>query len=130
MTSDAFNYSWNVLDTSSTLSMIRLTDGTGAIGKSGIFTIKSSNVNSGTIVVLTPASGEVIAGGMKNYQITWTGTGITSKKTLDYSLDSGKTWTVIGSITSDVFTYNWSVPDTISTKAIVRVTDNNNLSKN
>jgi hypothetical protein len=125
-TSDLFSHNWNVPDTVASKAIIRITDGNNLVGLSGIFTISSSKLPGG-ITIIKPASGEMILGGTQNYTIVWSGTGITSGKTLEYSLDSGLTWKTIGTITSDVFTYNWNVPDTASKKAMVRITDQNNL---
>src|ERR1035437_11095382 len=59
--------------------------------------------------------------------ITWTGTGLNHIKTFAYSLDSGRTWITIGKDTTNGFTYLWNVPNTGSTKAIVRITDSNGV---
>jgi len=127
ITSDLFTHTWNVPDTVASKAIVRITDGNNLVGLSGVFTISSSKSGSGNLVIIKPASGEVLIGGTQNYQITWTGTGITSKKTLEYSLDSGLTWKLIDTITTDAFTTNWNVPDTASKKALVRITDQNNL---
>ena len=90
----------------------------------------SSNPTTSTtpsIVVTSPASGQVIVGGSPNFMINWSGTGIASQKTIDYSLDNGVTWTTIGSMNADVTYYSWNVPNVASTKAIVRITDANGL---
>ena len=80
------------------------------------------------IVVVTPSMNEVISGGTQNYQITWTGTGITTQKSFNYSLNNGSTWTPIGNLNADVNSYNWNVPNIPSTQALIRITDNNGLS--
>jgi hypothetical protein len=125
ITSDLFTHNWNVPDTVASKAIVRITDGNNLVGLSGVFTISSSK--SPAIIIVRPAVSEIIIGGTQNYQISWTGTGITSKKTLEYSLDSGLTWKLISTITSDVFTTTWNVPDTASKKTLVRVTDQNNL---
>ena len=120
--SDAFSFAWpNVPDTTSSTAQVRITDANGLTGKSGLFTIVSSKVSA--VVVIHPELGEVILAGTQNYQITWTGTGLTLGKTFELSLNGGLTWTTIGSISADVFTYSWNVPDTTSTQAIIRITD-------
>ncbi|MFI5265027.1 MAG: hypothetical protein ACHQM6_10970, partial [Candidatus Kapaibacterium sp.] len=81
----------------------------------------------GSITVVRPALNDTIVGGTKNYQITWAGSNINSQKSFDYSLDNGTTWKTIGSMTSDAFLYDWNVPDTFATQAIVRITDKNNV---
>jgi len=121
-TTNGFTYLWNVPDTVSTKAIVRITDSNNVTGMSGLFTIKSSK-----ITVLHPATAEMITGGTQNYQITWSGTGLTPKKTFYYSLDSGTTWRTIGTISANVFTYSWNVPDTFSTKAFIRITDSNNV---
>jgi hypothetical protein len=122
ITADTFAYGWNVPDTVSTRALIRITDKNGVTGKSGLFTIRSSK-----LVVVRPALGEIITGGTKNYQITWTGSSLTAQKTFEYSLDGGQTWKPIGTITADVFAFSWNVPDTSSTTALVRITDKNGV---
>ncbi len=118
---------WNVPDTNAPNSQIRVTDVNQVTGKSGIFSIFGSK--SPGIVVTRPVVGEVIMGGTQNYQITWTGNGIATHKTFEYSLDGGQTWKTIGTIDADVFNYSWNVPDTNSTGgAVVRITDQNGLS--
>ena len=82
--------------------------------------------NSNTVV--KPAVGDTVLSGAKNDTIKWSGTGIANVKTLQYSLDSGITWITIATINNDSCSYLWNVPDTASTKALVRVTDTNNLS--
>ncbi|MEO5928796.1 MAG: ice-binding family protein [Candidatus Kapaibacterium sp.] len=124
--SDAYLYNWNVPDTSSSNAVVRVTDKNNLSGKSGIFTITSSKPATGTIVVLTPAAGEVIAGGTRNYNITWTGVNIAAGKTFDYSLDGGATWHSIGAITGNQFNYTWAdVPNEATTQALVRISDAN-----
>ncbi len=121
LNSDLFAYGWNAPDTTSTRAFVRITDTTGITGMSGMFSIKARS-----LVIVRPAAGETILGGTPNYQITWTGFGLTSKKTFDYSLDGGQTWTLIGTISADVFAYAWlNVPDTTSPNAQVRITDSN-----
>jgi hypothetical protein len=121
-TTNGFTYIWNVPDTVSSKAMIRITDSNGITGKSGIFTIRSSG-----ITVITPASGALVTEGTQGYEVTWSGTGLTSKKTIALSLDSGATWTTIGTITANVFSYEWFVPDTVSTRAMIRITDSNGV---
>ena len=125
VTGDVFTYNWSVPDTASTKAVVRITDANNLIGKSGVFIISSTKPKPGTIVVLTPTPAEVVNAKMQNYQITWNGTGIASQKTFSYSLDGGLTWTTIGTMTADVFTYSWNVPDTASSNAMIRIIDAN-----
>jgi hypothetical protein len=83
--------------------------------------------NPGNIIVVRPAANDTIIGGTKNYQVTWSGTGINSVKTFEYSLDSGVTWTTIGTQVSDTYLYNWNVPDTVGDHSFLRIVDKNGL---
>lgn len=118
-----FTNGWDVPDTLSTKAMIRITDSANVVGLSKIFTI----LPTPKMTILTPGAGTNITGGTQNYQITWSGNGIAELKTFEYSLDSGATWTLIGGMATNGFAYAWNVPDTSSTKAMVRITDANNL---
>src|SRR5689334_9135776 len=80
---------------------------------------------AGSIVVVRPAAGDTLTGGTRNYQVTWSGTGINSVKTFEYSLDSGITWTTIGTQVSDSYLYNWNIPDTTGDHSLLRIVDKN-----
>ena len=100
ITANIFTYYWDVPDTTSTKAVFRITDANGLTGQSGIFSIEPYS----SLIVVHPESGEVIAEGLQNYQITWTGILLDPHKTIYLSLDSGQTWSSIGTISSDVFT--------------------------
>ncbi|MBC8124399.1 MAG: DUF3494 domain-containing protein [Candidatus Kapabacteria bacterium] len=118
-----FSRSWTVPDAPSTKALVRITDANGLRGVSGLFTIAPIP----NIKVINPIAGAQIFGGTQNYQITWSGSGIADLKTFEYSLDSGATWTLIGGVSDTARSYSWNVPDTVSNKAMVRITDANNL---
>jgi len=124
-TTNGFTYLWNVPNTVSTKAMISITDSNGVTGQSGVFTIKSST--SPAIIVMRPTAGESIVGATQAYSITWTGSQIATQKIFAYSLDGGLTWRTIDTMSADIFTHNWNVPDTASTQALVRITDKNGL---
>lgn len=119
--SSSYSYSWNVPDTTSNTAQVRITDANNMRGLSGLFTI--ARRIPATFVVVRPAFGEVLAGGTLSYAISWTATSITRQKTFALSLDSGATWTTIGTTTSDSTSYAWNVPDTNTTRAFIRITD-------
>lgn len=119
-------YNWNVPDTVSNKARVRITDANNLRGVSGVFILARSAAPA-SIVVVRPSVGEVIAGGLQDYAITWTGTGLTPQKTFELSLDSGMTWTMIGGVSNDSMTYAWDVPDMNSTRAMIRITDLNGV---
>jgi len=119
-------YSWDLPDSTSNSAFVRVTDENSLRGVSGRFSIVATTVPD-SITVVRPSAGEILRGTMLQYAITWRGTGIAPSKTFHYSLDSGITWTLIGTTTTDGFVYYWDVPDTSSTNAMVRITDSKNL---
>jgi len=114
------SYSWTVPNTPSTNCRIRLTDADDVSNEkiSGAFTI----YNLPVINIVTPNGGEQILAG-SSYQIQWTGTHINNAVTIEYSLNAGSSWQHITSITgtSTGGSYNWTVPNTTSNNALIRV---------
>ncbi len=123
----ANSINWNVPDTTSKKSQIRIRDANLDTGKSSIFTIKSSK-DLQTYTITNPAAGEVITGGTQNYVIRWVGPTIAAAKAIEYSLDSGLTWKPIGAADASANSFNWSlVPDTTAKNAQIRITDLNGV---
>lgn len=126
MNADTIGYAWNVPDTVSKNAMVRVTDANGVTGRSGAFIIKRMG-DDPSLIVVRPGSSEVIVGGTPNYEIVWSGVGLDNQKTFEYSLDGGTTWTTIGVLNADMFTYPWNVPDTSTTRGLIRITDKNGI---
>lgn len=74
-----------------------------------------------SVTVTSPNGGESWVGGSA-HNITWTSSGITNVK-LEYTLN-GSTWTTItASTAASAGSYAWTVPNSATTTAKVRVTD-------
>lgn len=93
----------------------------GNVATSG--TNLSYNYSASTVslpTVLTPNGGEILYIDSV-YNITWSSTGITNVK-LTYSTDNGSNWfTIIESVPASPATYSWTIPNTPTTQAKVRV---------
>lgn len=77
---------------------------------------------SGSITVTAPNGGENWLVG-SNQNITWSSSNITNVK-LEYSIDNGSNWTqIVASTAAGVGTFVWTVPNSITTQALVRITD-------
>ena len=84
------------------------------------FLIPGDTVSS-SVTVTAPNGGESWAGASAR-SITWTASGVTDVK-LEYTLD-GSSWTTITSSTAaSAGSYTWTVPNSASTAARVRVSD-------
>jgi len=96
----------------------------GIVSTSGQFSITSSNVPNLTIT--SPNTGvKWNAGSTKN--ITWTRTVSIDNVKLEYTTDNGNNWiTITASTPASSGTYNWTIPNTLSTRCRVRISDVSN----
>ncbi len=75
-----------------------------------------------TITVTAPNGGENWTVGTSR-SITWTFTGTIANVKIEYSINSGSTWTAIVSSTGNTGSYAWTVPNNPATTCRVRVSD-------
>jgi subtilisin family serine protease len=75
-----------------------------------------------TITVTAPNGGETWETG-SSQTISWTSEGAVDTVKIEYSTDSGATWTSVVSATADTGTYSWTVPDDASAACKVKVSD-------
>ncbi|MFI5253604.1 MAG: T9SS type A sorting domain-containing protein [Bacteroidota bacterium] len=86
-------------------------------------------LNPPHLVVTSPTSLEVVLAS-DQYTIQWQAPGIDSLK-IELSLDSGKTFNiVINSVPAGANKYQWNVPDTLSAKCRIRISDVLDATKN
>jgi hypothetical protein len=84
---------------------------------------------SNSVTVTAPNGGENwTVGSSKN--ITWTSTGSIANVKLEYSTNGGTSWALIISSTANDGTHAWTVPNTPTTTAKVRVSDAANAATN
>ncbi|NMO14758.1 endonuclease/exonuclease/phosphatase [Pyxidicoccus fallax] len=81
-----------------------------------------------SLTVTSPNGGESWAGGSSRV-LTWTANQVATVA-LDYSLDGGGTWALIGHAEGAAGSYTWTVPDIATSQARVRVRDVANASIN
>ncbi|MBI1268730.1 MAG: hypothetical protein GC193_15045 [Cryomorphaceae bacterium] len=116
------SYAWTVPNIQSTQALIRIQD-----SNNNLIQDVSDSVFSmiAPLIVTSPNGGEAWAGG-STHAITWVATGTSNYYVLDYSLDGGSSWISINSYLYNTNGYySWSVPNTPSTSALVRVRDYN-----
>jgi subtilisin family serine protease len=78
-----------------------------------------------TITVTSPNGGETLNAG-SSHDITWTSSGSVGNVTIEYSLNSGTTWTTIAGSCANSGAYDWTVPGVQSEHCLVRVRENKN----
>jgi len=125
-TSNSGTYSWSVPNTPSTNSLVRVSDADDGVPNdmsNAVFTI--SPPPPAMLQVTSPNGGEIwFTGSLHN--ITWTSQGLISDVKIDYSTDAGANWSLVIASTANTGTYSWTIPDTPSESALVRISDASN----
>lgn len=113
-------YYWTVPNTPSSFCKVRISQA----GNSSIFDMSDNvfKIVPTNIMVTTPNGGEIWTGNTYNY-IYWNSTGLSGYVKIDYSTDSGATWTNVVNGASNSGSYNWYVPNTPSTSCFLKVSD-------
>lgn len=79
-------------------------------------------VSSSSITVVSPNGGETWAAG-STQTIFWTSSNTINNVKIEYSTNSGSTWTTVISSTTNDGSYSWKIPTVSSTKCKVRIKD-------
>jgi len=83
---------------------------------------------SDSINVIRPSRGEILVGGSQNYVVTYKTLKKAQLRTFEYSLDGGGSWMTIGFSTSSDPFFIWpTVPNVATSRALVRITDEDGL---
>lgn len=78
------------------------------------------------ISILTPRNKEVLKG-TENHSITWHASNRVQEIIIEYTFDAEETWQVIEEgVDASTRSYTWSVPDTSSIHAQIKITDSEN----
>jgi WD40 repeat protein len=119
------NYDWTIPDTPSNISdncLIRISgndsDETPSDVSDSVFSIVPAS--SPTVTVTSPNGGEILFVG-STFDITWTSAGNVGDVKIEYSTDSGSSWTEIITAQSNEGSYEWTVPDEPSDNCLIRV---------
>ncbi len=117
-------YSWTVTNDTSKTARIRLRD----LDNASILAV------SNRFTVFTPTISLISPNGGEHYQakdvrqIKWTGLWLNTIK-IEYSLDNGVNWNLLeNSYPAASGVYNWLLPDTVTSQALVKISDTQNPS--
>ncbi|MCP5107313.1 MAG: hypothetical protein GY950_28255 [bacterium] len=77
-------------------------------------------VDASTIAVTAPNGGETIPAGTV-YNIAWNASAEIENVIIEYSINSGTSWSIIAQGVSNTGNYSWTVPDTPSDNCLVRI---------
>jgi hypothetical protein len=118
------SFTWTSLpDSTSNQCLVRVKDITYA----NAFDVSNANFTilaDSSITVLTPNGGENWQVGGSTQNISWTANGTSSNLRLQYSTNSGSTWTNITTSTpAATGVYTWTIPNAPSNQCLVKVLD-------
>ena len=110
------SYIWTAPNVNSNNCFIEVVDSNGITGISGRFSMRPP-----TITIVQPTAGGTLITGSSQLISYLTFGAISNFRAIDYSTDSGKSWTEIAITTVDTFT--WTIPSANSHTCYVEVID-------
>ncbi len=117
-------YAWTVPTIISAACKIKINvydeAGNPGTNESGVFNIV--DVVAPTVAIVTPAGGEVLQQNA-SFAVTWTATDnmAVAMRLIYFSADSGTSWSLVDSATSNTGSFAWSVPVIVTTKGLIKV---------
>lgn len=82
--------------------------------------------NGSSIAVLAPGKNE-LWNGTRNHTISWQASNNVATVTLEYTKKNTDSWNLIaGEIDASTGSYSWTIPDSFSNSAMIRVSESNN----
>ncbi|MGD9015192.1 MAG: hypothetical protein PVI33_04130, partial [Candidatus Omnitrophota bacterium] len=120
-TSNTGFYSWVIPDTITTQALVRISDvDDSTISDTSDYFFKIQ----GGFILTSPNGNEVWLVGDRQ-EITWNCTGDIKFVKLEYSTDSGLTYSLIEDNLTNDGKYSWQIPDSVAGNMLVRVSDTN-----
>ena len=114
-------YAWTIPDAITTAARVKVSD----VNDSTAFDTSNTNFKiQGSLTMTAPNGGEKWTVASVR-TVTWNRTGSIAFVKLDFSTDGGSIYAPITASTSNTGTYAWTIPDTVSTNCLVKVTDTN-----
>jgi hypothetical protein len=114
------SYTWNVNNVPSTNVFIKVRDNQNICRKD---TSNSANtINAATPILTSPNGGEVWKVN-STQNITWTPSTLHTAVFIEYSTDNGTSWNIVVASTPNTGTYSWTIPNTVTTQARIRISN-------
>ena len=112
-------YTWNVPNVNSSQCKIKIT----SESNSNVYDISDDKFTIVPRIVVTAPNGGESLPVASSYAVTWTSTNVTNMK-IEYSTDNGSNWNeVVASTPAAAGTYNWTVPNTVSSQCLIKLSD-------
>jgi hypothetical protein len=113
-------YAWIVPNTPSANCLVKISEIGGSLADTSNAVFAIVTEPQPTVTVTSPNGGESLIAGYI-HKITWTTRGTINKVIIDYSINSGVSWTYIVNPTENNGSYNWIIPNTPSSSCLVRI---------
>jgi hypothetical protein len=115
-------YEWTIPNTPSTQCLVRIRnfENANVVAISDTFTLKPQEI----MVSYPSATDSFIVG--RKYYVTWDYTGAFTSVNIEYSLDGGNSWISVASSVTNNQRYEWTLPNTPSNLAMVKVINSAN----
>jgi hypothetical protein len=120
-TPDTGSYPWTIPDTATTIALIAISDSDGN-GPMDTCDVEFTIIPTPTLTIVTPNGGEIWEVD-STQNITWNSEGTSGTVKLEYSADNGISWSDITVSTPDTGSYHWTIPDSSTGTALVRISD-------
>ena len=121
------SYVWNVNNTPSTAVYVKVQDHNNTCRKD--ISNAANTIIAATPVLTSPNGGEVwkVA---STQNITWTANTLYNSVYIEYSTDNGNSWNIVTTSASNTGSYAWTLPNTITTQARIRISNVGNAALN
>ena len=115
------SYNWTVPNAVTNNALIKITDN----GNTSIYDLSDNAFSIGSMSLTSPNGGERWQVG-STHSITWNNISSILNIQIDYSTDNGSTWTnIANNVDATTESYDWTVPNTLTSEALIRLTDEN-----
>jgi hypothetical protein len=126
-TSNDGSYNWTVPSVASAACKVKVSeasDGSPSDASNATFTIEVSNTPSPTasVTVTAPNGGESLSAG-SSYTVKWSSTGTVGNVKIQYSTNSGGSFSTVVSSTANDGAYSWAVPNVASSGCYIKISE-------
>jgi hypothetical protein len=116
----ANSYLWNVTNNPTTNMLVKVRDNQNICRKD--VSNATNTIIAATPVLTAPNGGETMyVNG--TYNITWNTATFFTSVFIEYSIDNGVSWNNVISSTSNTGSYSWAIPNTLTSQALIRVSN-------
>jgi len=109
---------WLVPEDFSSTCLVKVVSGSASDVSDNTFSIL--NPNEPSISLISPNGGENWIVGT-THSIAWEPLNLTENISIEYSTDNGGSWNDLASVAPTAVSYEWTVPDAVSTQCLVRL---------